>query len=55
MRSWGDMIEPTSLRTVPEVHRASPFEEFFAAEHERLFQALYLLTGDRYEADDVAQ
>jgi len=49
------MIEPTSLRAVPEVVDASPFEDFFLAEHDRLFQALYLLTGDRFEADDVAQ
>ena len=49
------MIEPTSLSAVPEVVEASRFEEFFLAQHERLFQALYLLTGDRYEADDLAQ
>ena len=49
------MIEPTSLSAVPEVVEAPAFEEFFLAEHERLFQAFYLLTGDRYEADDLAQ
>ena len=49
------MIEPTSLSAVPEVVEATAFEEFFLAQHERLFQALYLLTGDRYEADDLAQ
>jgi RNA polymerase sigma-70 factor (ECF subfamily) len=49
------MIEPTSLSAVPEVADASAFEEFFLAQHERLFQALYLLTGDRSEADDLAQ
>jgi RNA polymerase sigma-70 factor (ECF subfamily) len=49
------MIEPTGLSVVPEVVEASAFEEFFLAQHERLFQALYLLTGDRYEADDLAQ
>lgn len=31
------------------------FEDFFRAEQERLFQALYLLCGDRDEADDIAQ
>lgn len=40
------MIEPTSLRTVPEVVETSPFEEFYLAEHERLFQALHVLTGE---------
>jgi len=49
------MIEPTSLRAAPEVGELSTFADFFLAEHERLFQALYLLTGDRYEADDLAQ
>lgn len=49
------MIEPTDLSVVPEVAEASVFEEFFLAHHERLFQALYLLTGDRSEADDLAQ
>ena len=49
------MIEPTSLSAVPEAGVASAFEEFFLAEHDRLFQALYLLTGDRDEADDLAQ
>ena len=49
------MIEPTSLGAAPEVGVAGTFEEFFLAQHEQLFQALYLLTGDRYEADDLAQ
>jgi RNA polymerase sigma factor (sigma-70 family) len=49
------MIEPTSLSAVPEVAEAPAFDEFFLAQHERLFQALYLLTGDRNEADDLAQ
>ena len=49
------MIEPESVSVVPGVGEAWAFEEFFLAEHERLFQALYLLTGDRYEADDLAQ
>jgi RNA polymerase sigma factor (sigma-70 family) len=48
------MIEPTSLGAV-SVGATSAFEEFFAAQHERLFQALYLLTGDRHQADDLAQ
>ena len=49
------MIEPTSLSATPEAADASTFEAFFLAQHERLFQALYLLTGDRFEADDLAQ
>jgi DNA-directed RNA polymerase specialized sigma24 family protein len=49
------MIKPESLSVVPEVGEAPAFEGFFLAQHERLFQALFLLTGDRYEADDLAQ
>ena len=49
------MIEPTSLNAVPSVAEVSTFEGFFLAQHERLFQALYLLTGDRDDADDLAQ
>jgi RNA polymerase sigma-70 factor, ECF subfamily len=49
------MIGSTSVNAVPEVAEARAFEDFFLAEHERLFQALFLLTGDRHEADDLAQ
>jgi RNA polymerase sigma factor (sigma-70 family) len=31
------------------------FEAFFEAEHRRLYRSLVLITGDRQEADDVAQ
>jgi RNA polymerase sigma factor (sigma-70 family) len=31
------------------------FEEFFRSEHRRLVAALYLLVGDRTEAEDLAQ
>ncbi len=31
------------------------FESFFRAQHPRLFQMAYLLTGDRAEAADIAQ
>jgi len=31
------------------------FEAFFEAEHRQLFRSLVLITGDRQEADDVAQ
>jgi RNA polymerase sigma-70 factor (ECF subfamily) len=35
--------------------RAKAFEDFFHAHHERLLRAMYLATGDRHEADDLAQ
>lgn len=31
------------------------FESLFEAEYERLFRAMYVLTGSRMEADDLAQ
>jgi len=34
---------------------AGSFDEFFEVEHQRLFGALYLLTGDRSEAEDLMQ
>jgi RNA polymerase sigma-70 factor, ECF subfamily len=49
------MIEPTSLSVGETVRAALTFEDFFIAEHERLFKALYMLTGNREEADDLAQ
>jgi RNA polymerase sigma-70 factor, ECF subfamily len=49
------MLEPTRLTTAIQAEDVLDFEGFFHAEHERLFQALYLLTGNRHEADDLAQ
>lgn len=34
---------------------AITFEEFFAATNPRLFTALWLVTGDRHEAEEIAQ
>jgi RNA polymerase sigma factor (sigma-70 family) len=34
---------------------AETFEGFFEATHQRLFTALCLVTGDRYEAEEIAQ
>lgn len=49
------MIDSGNLSAVPEVGETPAFEDFFHAQHEGLFQALYLLVGDRYEADDLTQ
>jgi DNA-directed RNA polymerase specialized sigma24 family protein len=35
--------------------RPAGFTDFFRAEYETLLRAMYLLTGDRYEAEDLAQ
>jgi RNA polymerase sigma factor (sigma-70 family) len=40
------------LKTPP---LASSFEDFFELEHEALFAALYLLTGNRSDAEDLMQ
>jgi len=34
---------------------AVPFEEFFELQHARLFGALSIMTGDRFEAEEVMQ
>jgi len=47
------MAEATTDRGSGEVVRS--FERFFQDEYERLGRALYLVTGDRTEAEDVAQ
>jgi len=49
------MVEPTELRVVPEAEGGLDFELFFRTEYGRLFQALYLLTGDTHNADDIVQ
>jgi RNA polymerase sigma factor (sigma-70 family) len=53
------MVEPGAMADVTtepgtgDVARS--FERFFQDEYERLGRALYLVTGDRSEAEDVAQ
>jgi RNA polymerase sigma factor (sigma-70 family) len=42
--------------TIPlERARSQGFEEFFAEVYEPLLRAVYLVTGDRFEAEDLAQ
>jgi RNA polymerase sigma-70 factor, ECF subfamily len=38
-----------------EAAQAQTFEDLFEAEHERLFRALYLVTGNAQEAEEVMQ
>jgi RNA polymerase sigma-70 factor (ECF subfamily) len=40
---------------VSETAHHGSFEDFVNAEHVRLFRALYLVTGSRYEAEEVMQ
>jgi RNA polymerase sigma-70 factor, ECF subfamily len=37
------------------VEARARFDTFFEEEHERLFQALYFVTGDRHDAEDLMQ
>lgn len=53
------MQEPASAvsdrRAPPEPARPPSFEAFFQVEHERLQRALYLVTGDVQEAEELMQ
>ncbi len=40
---------------VAESERVETFEEFFHANYERLLRAMYLATGNRHEAEELAQ
>src|ERR1051325_210285 len=53
MRIHGPMHEPATL--VPAVAEPESFEGFFEEQRDRLFGALCLITGDRFEAEEVAQ
>jgi RNA polymerase sigma factor (sigma-70 family) len=48
-------MDGAGVRAVAEAEHALDFEAFFGAEFERLFQTLYLVCGDRAEAEDLAQ
>ena len=51
------MEQPLSLaREVPEAtHGSLTFEDLFAEQHERLYRALYLIVGNRHEAEELMQ
>lgn len=49
------MSEPASVPGTLVNTAHVPFEEFFEAEYARLCEALVLLTGDPFEAEEVAQ
>lgn len=40
---------------VPTMARPETFEEFFDAERDRLFRVLCFITGNRHEAEEIAQ
>lgn len=49
------MVEPTSAMTDAPDDAELLFETFFEAEYPRLVRALYLITNDRAEAEDIGQ
>ena len=51
MRAEGDIVEFPAER----VEAWARFDTFFEEEHERLFKALYFVTGDRQDAEDLMQ
>jgi RNA polymerase sigma factor (sigma-70 family) len=46
---------PKPLESARTPSRPTGFEEFFEREHERLFRALWLLTRNRQEAEEIMQ
>lgn len=45
----------TANDVVVAMRAAPPFDQFFLLEHDRLYRALYFVTGDANEAEDIAQ
>lgn len=57
MMGAGDVIEPgarSDARPVADAHAAA-FETFFREESDRVFRALWLVTGSRTEAEEITQ
>jgi RNA polymerase sigma factor (sigma-70 family) len=48
-------LEPAGEVRLLELQHAASFEEFASANYERLFGALCLITGDRFDAEDITQ
>ena len=48
-------VPATEVLTTGMAEGPRSFEDFFGAEHTRLFGALCLVTGDRHEAEEVMQ
>jgi RNA polymerase sigma-70 factor (ECF subfamily) len=51
MRAEGEVVR----FPVERVEARARFDEFFEDEHERLFKALYFVTGNRQDAEDLMQ
>lgn len=53
--SENEPLEPAVEDRVLELQDAPSFEEFVSANYERLFGAACLVTGDRFEAEEITQ
>jgi RNA polymerase sigma factor (sigma-70 family) len=51
MRAEGEVVR----LPIERVEARARFDEFFEDEHERLFKALYFVTGNRQDAEDLMQ
>ena len=51
MRAEGEVVQFPFER----VEARARFDEFVEDEHERLYKALYFVTGNREDAEDIAQ
>ena len=51
MRAEGEVLRFPTER----VEAWARFDEFFQEEHERLFKALYFVTGNRHDAEELMQ
>jgi RNA polymerase sigma-70 factor (ECF subfamily) len=51
MRAEGEVVEFPS----EAVEARARFDEFFEEEHERLYKALYFVTGNRHDAEELMQ
>lgn len=52
VRAEGEVVVPFPSE---HVEARARFDTFFEEEHERLFKALYFVTGDRHDAEDLMQ
>jgi RNA polymerase sigma-70 factor (ECF subfamily) len=48
-------LEPAAPDRLLEPHDGASFEEFASANYERLFGAVCLVTGDRFDAEEITQ
>jgi RNA polymerase sigma-70 factor (ECF subfamily) len=49
VRAEGELVGPTPVATT------ASFDEFFLETHERLYRALYFVTGSRHDAEELMQ